>query len=35
VTVTQDNNKSEEEAARAEQNWNMTLESMKKVVEDG
>ncbi len=35
VTVTQDNNKSEEEAARAEQNWNMTLESMKKVVEGG
>lgn len=35
VTVAQDNNKSEEEAARAEQNWNMTLESMKKVVEGG
>ncbi len=35
VTVAQDNNKSEEEAARAEQNWNMTLESMKKVVENG
>jgi len=35
VTVTQDNNKSEEDAARAEQNWAMTLESMKKVVEGG
>jgi uncharacterized protein YndB with AHSA1/START domain len=33
VTVTQDNNQSEEAAARAEQNWNMTLESLKKVVE--
>ena len=35
VTVTQDNNKSEEDASRAEQNWNTTLESMKKVVENG
>ncbi len=35
VTVTQDNNKSQEEVARAEQNWNMTLESMKKLIEAG
>jgi uncharacterized protein YndB with AHSA1/START domain len=35
VIVTQDNNKSEEAAAHAERNWNMTLESMKKVVEAG
>jgi len=33
VTVTQDNIKSKEDAARFEQNWNLTLESMKKVVE--
>lgn len=35
LTVTQDNNKSEEAATRAEQNWNMTLEAMKKLVEGG
>ncbi|RPJ20575.1 MAG: SRPBCC domain-containing protein [Chloroflexi bacterium] len=35
VTVTQDNIKSKEDAARFEQNWNMTLKSMKKVVEAG
>jgi len=35
LTVTQDNIKSKEDAARFEQNWNLTLESMKKVVEGG
>lgn len=35
LTVTQDNIPSQEDAARFEQNWNMTLELMKKVVEDG
>lgn len=35
LTVTQDNIPSQEDAARYEQNWNMTLELLKKVVEDG
>lgn len=35
LTVTQDNIKSKEDIARFEQNWNLTLESMKKVVEGG
>ncbi len=33
MTVTQDNIKSEEDVSRYEQNWNMTLEAIKKVVE--
>jgi uncharacterized protein YndB with AHSA1/START domain len=35
LTVTQDNIPSQEDAARYEQNWKMTLELLKKVVEDG
>ncbi|MBN2118028.1 MAG: SRPBCC domain-containing protein [Anaerolineales bacterium] len=34
LTVIQDNFKSEEDVARSEQNWNVTLEAIKKVVED-
>ncbi|HEX2994432.1 MAG TPA: SRPBCC family protein [Anaerolineales bacterium] len=34
LTVTQDNITSEEDVPRFEQNWNMTLEAIKKVVED-
>jgi uncharacterized protein YndB with AHSA1/START domain len=33
LTVIQDNIKSEEDIPRFEQNWNLTLEAMKKVVE--
>lgn len=35
LTVTQDNIKSEEDVIRSEQNWNITLEALRKVVEDG
>ncbi len=33
LTITQDNNASEEDVEHAEGNWNMVLESLKKVVE--
>ncbi len=33
MTVTQDNIQSEEDVSRYEQNWNMTLEAIKRVVE--
>ncbi|HSX16993.1 MAG TPA: SRPBCC family protein [Patescibacteria group bacterium] len=33
VTLTQDNNETQEEADHSTQNWNMALESLKKVVE--
>jgi uncharacterized protein YndB with AHSA1/START domain len=33
VTITQDNNKTEEEAKHSEKNWNMVLEGMKKLLE--
>jgi uncharacterized protein YndB with AHSA1/START domain len=33
VTITQDNNKSEESRAHSEQNWKMILDSMKKLLE--
>lgn len=33
LTITQDNNATQEEAQHSEQNWNMVLEGMKKVVE--
>ena len=35
LTVTQENIQSEEDVPRFEQNWNMTLEAIKKVVEGG
>lgn len=34
LTLTQDNNASQEEADHAEQNWNMVLEGMKKLLEN-
>ena len=34
LTLTQDNNTSQEEAEHAEQNWNMVLEEMKKLLEN-
>ena len=34
LTLTQDNNASQEEAEHAEQNWNMVLEEMKKLLEN-
>lgn len=34
MTVTQDNIQSEEDVSRYEQNWNMTLDAIKKVVEN-
>ena len=34
MTVTQENIQSEEDVSRYEQNWNMTLEAIKKVVEN-
>jgi uncharacterized protein YndB with AHSA1/START domain len=33
LTITQDNNATREEAQHSEQNWNMVLEGMKKVLE--
>jgi uncharacterized protein YndB with AHSA1/START domain len=33
LTITQDNNKSEESRAHSEQNWNMILDAMKKLLE--
>jgi uncharacterized protein YndB with AHSA1/START domain len=33
ITITQDNNKSEESRAHSEQNWNWILDSMKKLLE--
>jgi uncharacterized protein YndB with AHSA1/START domain len=33
ITITQDNNKSEESRAHSEQNWKMILDSMKKLLE--
>lgn len=33
VTITQDNNASEEEKSHSEQNWNQVLEGMKKLLE--
>jgi hypothetical protein len=33
LTVTQDNNVSEEEASHSEQNWNMVLEGIQKLLE--
>jgi uncharacterized protein YndB with AHSA1/START domain len=33
IAITQDNNKSEESRAHSEQNWNMILESLKKLLE--
>ncbi len=33
LTITQDNNASEEEAMHSEQNWNMVLEGIKKLLE--
>lgn len=35
LTVTQDNIRSEKDVPRFEQNWNMTLKAIKKVVEGG
>ena len=34
VTITQDNNASEEEKAHSEQNWNQMLEGMKRLLEN-
>jgi len=34
LTITQDNNATWEEASHSEQNWNMVLEGMKKLLED-
>ena len=34
LTITQDNNASQEEAQEAEQNWRMVLDGIKKLVED-
>ncbi len=34
VTITQDNNKNEEEAKHSEQNWNMVLGKMKMMLEE-
>jgi uncharacterized protein YndB with AHSA1/START domain len=34
LTLTQDNNASQEEADHADQNWNMVLEGMKKLLEN-
>jgi uncharacterized protein YndB with AHSA1/START domain len=34
LTITQDNNATQEEATEAEKNWNMVLEGIKKLVED-
>ena len=34
LTLTQDNNASQEEADHAEQNWNMVLDGMKKLLEN-
>ncbi len=33
LTITQDNNASQEEANRSEQNWKMVLDGMKKLIE--
>jgi hypothetical protein len=33
VTITQDNNASEEEKADSERNWNMMLDGLKKLLE--
>ena len=35
VTITQDNNKSEESRAHSEQNWKMILDALKKLLESG
>ena len=34
LTITQDNNASQEEATEAEKNWNMVLDGIKKLLED-
>jgi uncharacterized protein YndB with AHSA1/START domain len=34
LTLTQDNNNTQEEASHSEQNWKMVLEGMKKLLED-
>jgi len=34
LTITQDNNSSQDEAKESEQNWNMVLDGIKKLVED-
>jgi uncharacterized protein YndB with AHSA1/START domain len=34
LTITQDNNASQEEATHSEQNWNMVLDTLKKILED-
>ena len=35
LTITQDNNDSQEEAAHSKQNWKMVLDGMKKLLEEG
>ena len=35
LTITQDNNDSQEEATHSEQNWKMVLDGMKKLLEEG
>jgi uncharacterized protein YndB with AHSA1/START domain len=34
LTITQDNNNSQDEASHSEQNWNMVLDGLKKVIEN-